>query len=646
MNDLVMSLNQGEIVKAWFTYTSKGIVREDLLRPVIARSWERSPKLPYKSIQELKPISKPKLQQLRSQNSDIIKASELIFEYLFSIDDDIIIVLCDKEGYAINSLHKYKNQVVSDMCYSEDEVGCNTAGIILKEGRPESVCGFEHLTANWHTVFSSGVPLKDAKGNISGVITVGYPFGKRPQFHGDSIQLVGNLVEECWTNNYQYEMERSHNFNQLINFAQAKLMVVDTNGMIVNVNNTLLDMINTEDKTSIINEHLSKIFDNRSVSLALSDCEISPNTYFNYKNKKKSFSLQVEKIKIIQNQNGYNYKLIIFRDYIQTTKRIPRPKILSASFNENDNAKMDIFGKSPAITSIKNTIKKVCRLPSTVLILGESGTGKELVARSIHSASGRKGSFVPVNCGAIPRELLESELFGYDEGTFTGAKKGGKSGKFETANGGTLFLDEIGEMPMEMQVALLRFLEDKTVIRMGSTKTIKTDVRIIAATNRNLLEAISKNIFREDLYYRLNVINLYLPPLREIKEDISLISKHILKQICIEMDVEPFELNTDAVTSLCNYNWPGNVRELRNILERAVVYTDANTITSTVVEYCLNVHSLGGVAKKTEVEKSERDEIIKMLERNNWNVSQTAKFAGISRKSLYDKLKNLKIDKN
>ncbi|NLX61661.1 MAG: sigma 54-interacting transcriptional regulator, partial [Tissierellia bacterium] len=238
-----------------------------------------------------------------------------------------------------------------------------------------------------------------------------------------------------------------------------------------------------------------------------------------------------------------------------------------------------IITQDPKMKYLKKMAQTAAQSNSTVLILGESGTGKELFAQAIHKASYRKfGPFVPINCAAIPRDLLESELFGYEEGSFTGAKKGGKPGKFELASGGTIFLDEIGTMPLQMQAKLLRVLEEREFERIGGNKKIILDARIIAATNEDIEEAVKKGKFREDLYYRLNVINIDIPPLRDRKEDIPLLAKHLLENLCNELDTEKKILKARTIEILKEYHWPGNIRELRNTLERAITISTGTEI--------------------------------------------------------------------
>ena len=238
----------------------------------------------------------------------------------------------------------------------------------------------------------------------------------------------------------------------------------------------------------------------------------------------------------------------------------------------------NIIGNSPAIQPIFARMEKILVTDSTVLILGESGTGKELVARALHYNGLRKEKpFIAINCGAIPAELLESELFGHMRGSFTGAVAD-KPGKFELANKGTIFLDEIGTMPLQLQMKLLRVLQEQEVERVGSTSRTKLDVRVISATNADLEERVRREDFREDLYYRLNVIPIHLPPLRERREDIPLLAKHFLKKICTDMRRPQLEITQEAVRALEDYNWPGNVREMENVIERTVALTDSEII--------------------------------------------------------------------
>ena len=310
-----------------------------------------------------------------------------------------------------------------------------------------------------------------------------------------------------------------------------------------------------------------------------------------------------------------------------------------------------IITQDPKMEYLKKIGRAASQSNSTVLIRGESGTGKELFAQAIHKASYRKfGPFISINCAAIPKELLESELFGYEYGAFTGAKKEGKPGKFELASGGTILLDEIGDMPLEMQAKLLRVLEEKEFERVGGNKKIRLDARIIAATNENLEEAVRKGKFREDLYYRINVINIDIPPLRERKKDIPLLAEHLLENLCEELDTEKKRLKNKTIDILMEYDWPGNVRELRNVLERAITLsTGSEILPEHLPERMLKNNNRNDSFNKPKtlkeiVDEAEREAIRKALIEANGNKTFAAEILGIHRTALYKKMEKLGLD--
>jgi transcriptional regulator with PAS, ATPase and Fis domain len=304
-----------------------------------------------------------------------------------------------------------------------------------------------------------------------------------------------------------------------------------------------------------------------------------------------------------------------------------------------------IIGNSPQISELINQARKAAGYKATVLIEGESGTGKELIAQAIHKESGRSGKFIAINCGAIPSELIQSELFGYDEGAFTGAKKKGNPGKLEMADKGTVFLDEIGEMPLDMQVNLLRFLQDKTITRVGGNQSHKIDVRIIAATNRNLKEEVEKGNFREDLYYRLNVIHLQVPPLRERREDIPVLAHFFVEKLSQEYGIDEPIISAAAMRTLLDYDWPGNVREMENQIERAMILSAGyelrfDNLISSVSD---NAEGIEGIT--ADKERIEKEGIENYLRQYQGNISHTAKALGITRQTLYRKIKSLNIQR-
>ncbi|MCU0589505.1 MAG: sigma-54 dependent transcriptional regulator [Syntrophobacteraceae bacterium] len=316
----------------------------------------------------------------------------------------------------------------------------------------------------------------------------------------------------------------------------------------------------------------------------------------------------------------------------------------------------NIVGQSPPMQKLYRTIQRVSRTATTVLILGESGTGKELIANAIHFNSDRKDKpFVPINCGAIPEELLESELFGHERGAFTGALKERK-GRFELAHQGTVFLDEIGEMSQKLQVKLLRFLQEKRFERVGGGRTIQVDAGIIAATNKDLEKAVEEGSFREDLFYRLNVIPMHVPPLRERDGDVPLLIHHFLKRHCQEKDIPLKRLSKASMETLDRYPWPGNVRELENLIERLVILTDGDEIDledlpprirqcqATRPSSLLDI-SLGekGMDLKKTLDDLENHLIMEALRRANGVKNRAANLLGLNRTTLIEKMKKKKI---
>ena len=300
-----------------------------------------------------------------------------------------------------------------------------------------------------------------------------------------------------------------------------------------------------------------------------------------------------------------------------------------------------IIAKSPKMMKIFELIKTVAPTNTTVLITGESGTGKEIIARAIHHQSQRRNKpFIVTSCAALPETLLESELFGYEKGSFTGAVEQRK-GKFEAADTGTLFLDEIGEIDSNTQVHLLRALEEKKITRIGSNEEIEVNVRIIAATNKKLRTLIEQEKFREDLYYRLNVVTIDLPPLRSRREDILPLAEHFLKKYAKENDRPVRSFSAEVVEFMLNYDWPGNVRELENMIERGVVLSKDKAIT--LAEFPQELTNPAQSKGKT-LEALERNHILKVLDETGSNIARTARILGIHRMTLYNKLKKYDIN--
>lgn len=307
----------------------------------------------------------------------------------------------------------------------------------------------------------------------------------------------------------------------------------------------------------------------------------------------------------------------------------------------------EIIGKSKKMNTIFDLIRTVAESDTVVMIRGESGTGKELIARAIHANSKRKyGPLIALSCGALPETLLESELFGYEKGAFTDAKFSRK-GRLEMACGGTLFLDEIGDISPKTQIDLLRVLQERVIYHIGGSEPIKIDARIVSATNRDLEKAVRDGDFREDLYYRLNVVAINVPPLRERKEDIPLLTNHFFKKYSLQNSKQLAGVAGEAMELLIAYHWPGNVRELENVIERAVVVCKSDEITTTdLPETVLNrIGHTETQPPPQSLEEMEMQHVRKILDENDWNVSKSAKLLGIDRVTLYNKIKKYNLEK-
>lgn len=351
-------------------------------------------------------------------------------------------------------------------------------------------------------------------------------------------------------------------------------------------------------------------------------------------------------IKVLQKMTG---AMVVLRDINEYRGELYR-------IAKDEKPFSHVVSINSRMESFKHEAQIAAKSLSNVLITGESGTGKELIAEGIHLISERKGAFIKINCGAIPEELLESEFFGYADGAFTGAKKGGKPGKFELADNGTLFLDEIGDMPLSLQVKLLRVLQNQEFERIGATKTTKVNVRIIAATNKDLADLVQNGQFREDLYYRIHVIHLHIPPLRERLDDIPLLCNHFIHKFNKKSTKKVSGVSKDVLNWFQQYHWPGNIRQLENVLERAFHYSSSNwietehlpdsmTLLHTPEPYSIPKEEEPSptLNRRKSIHQTEKQLILQALTQSKGNRTKAAEILGISRTSLYQKLKKYEI---
>jgi len=425
----------------------------------------------------------------------------------------------------------------------------------------------------------------------------------------------------------------------MLNLITDGVLIVDPAGKITDINQHALQLFGMA-KNEIVNQPISKLIPS---GLDIDDIFIKQRMI---KNKEIDFALKDKEL-------SCSVSTAISRN----EKGLPENLILTFTPSKNIHALVNqvtgswarytfdqMIGRSSVFQEAIRQGKLAALANSNVLITGESGTGKELMAQAIHNASNRfHKPFIVINCGALPRGLIVSELFGYEGGSFTGSKKDGNPGKFELADGGTIFLDEIGELPLDVQANLLRIIQEKVVHRIGSSKPKPVDVRIIAATNKNLEEEVLNKTFRQDLFYRLNVLTIHMPSLRDRKEDIELLVNSTMDRIKNQTNKPYLTIDSQAMVLLKEYNWPGNIRELENVLERA-----ANISEDSVIKcHDLPKHFAGENVKAepdiTIIEQAEKTLIIDILRQTNGNIRQTAERLGIARNTVYRKMKRYNI---
>lgn len=564
-------------------------------------------------------VTDQELKQRIHPYQEIINLSRpLMNHYIANFERNIHLTLIDDDGCVLFSLHPNH---IGAVCPGFLLINQNAS---LKDSlRKGSVIELFSEEANENLVC---MPIETE--NSALYLTIANKKGKIPSDNLKCAFCIYKIV----TMQYLMTKQFLHVINSLLETNQDHAFIIDEDGFITDANSKCLNLFGIDSNEILKGIHVKDLLSDYGSIYEFN--RLHNHNSFKIFAQNKWTTVEIVDKKILYSPSGTKQLLILFQ-YQNKSGITP----ITAKENQKDNliTFQDIIATSPKMQQNIELAKKASLLSTTVLIEGESGTGKDLIAQGIHTASDRKGPFVAINCGAIPRELLQSELFGYSDGSFTGAKKGGRRGKIAEAHGGTLFLDEIGEMPKDMQVTLLRFLQNKVIIPLGDNRPQKVDVRIIAATNRNLRQEVEKGSFREDLYYRLNVINIKLPSLKERKEDIPFLVKHILKQICQEYKIPLKSIDTEAIHLLLQYDWPGNVRELHNVLEKAIVISDSEKIEpkDLLIEEFLH---------KPKSIKEEKEIIIDLLDKYDGNISAVAKELGIARSTLYRRMKNLNVN--
>ncbi|RST74398.1 sigma-54-dependent Fis family transcriptional regulator [Siminovitchia acidinfaciens] len=628
----------------WEDFVYRGHLNESV-KQEIQEAWLRSKQYGVNPhVQSgTKMLLPAELEDLRKKKKELLHISLPLMEnlYFFVKGSGFLVILCDEKGFLMEAmgdeetLEQAKNiSFVEGALWSEEAMGANAIGTCIALDKPIQVWASEHYTEACHPWTCSAAPIHDSAGEIIGILNMSGP-GEKVHPH-----TLGMVVSTAAAIEKQLQIiEKTRGNAVMKSLLEATtdtlsegMIIVDTAGEILKTNEILHRIIGKKEH-ELVGKNIREIFDNE----LFQEISSSRVNILDRETKLKVTGSQRQVQVLITSKGIFQNKKKIGK--LLTIKEIHKVRQMINKFSGNQ-AKVtfrDIVGESEKVRKVKLEAIAAASSDSNVLLTGESGTGKDIFAQAIHNESDRRYKpFIAINCGGVPRDLLGSELFGYEDGAFTGARRGGTPGKFELAEGGTIFLDEIGEMSLEMQVLLLRVLQDKEVVRIGGHKIVPVNVRIIAATNKNLREEVKKGSFREDLFFRLNVIPVTLPPLRERPDDIPRLAKYFIEKLAMRFGKAPLEVKPDFYESLQRYEWPGNVRELQNILERAIVKGTGNKLCPKDLPEDL----FGGFFTAAEKGLPVKDEIkkqalVQSIEMFKGNYSRAARHLGISRSTLY-----------
>ncbi len=636
----------------WERFISHGIMPKGV-RAAILQSWLRSKRLdvdPYGG-KSGRVLSIVELKRRIRDNELLIKIVQEILKgvcwtssssgYLFYLTDqdaNLLYICGDKKLARDFELNINFGVGVN---WGEQAVGTTAVSVALMEKIPVFWISEEKYCFLLKETGCACAPIQRKDGSVAGILGAATDFaglGKADRPVYDFLLTAAFAVQACLR---QLEIERdfestTKRFKAVIDEISDGIIITDKNGLVVNINKGFGSLFGV-DITDGVGKHAGSAFPQANFVL---DRTVLPGG----KNKFYEGCI-VGRSLCLENESGTREYLVgIFQKYREQMKA--RSETATSSFSRANIVFDDIMGKSVDMMRVKSSALIAAKENYEVVIQGETGTGKEMFAQAIHNASRRANRpFIAINCGALPGELIESELFGYEGGAFTGARPNGCPGKFEMADGGTLFLDEIGEMPLKIQVKLLRVLQEMKFMRVGSSRAIAVDVRVIAATNRDLEEMVRNGDFRDDLYWRLNVLALRIPALVERQEDIPDLISHFLEQHVKERGLK-YTLSDGAYNMLISYHWPGNVRELENVLKRAVVYAEDGLILPEHLPEYLTRKEVHQVSEALDMplQDAERGAILRVLESSKGNLSRTAKILGISRATLYSKIKRYRIE--
>ncbi|HWR38439.1 MAG TPA: sigma-54-dependent Fis family transcriptional regulator [Patescibacteria group bacterium] len=645
----------------WKKFITRGDLESALLLPQISDSWVRCSQtgLDPQAGKSENILEHAKLRVLLDEKQDIINVAKPFMAniYEFFRNSGFIVVLSDENGYIMESFgdaEAMRNarhlSFVQGASWREEHVGTNAISVGLKAAAPVQVSGAEHYCRPHHQWTCSAAPIFGYDGQLIAMLDLSGPAQAAYSHTLGMVAAAANAIAmQIGIQQKNYELAlMNRRLSSIFNTMSDGVIFFDRWGKVREFNPIALKILGkTGDllrgasvqtifrgKTQLIQMLLSGKAEYADIE-CFTDTEMGPRRCV------------ISGETIFDKQGRINGGMMILRPMEKVHNLVNRLSGHYTTFQFSD-----IIGESALLAEAVRQASLAADTSSNVILQGESGTGKEMFAQSIHNKSRRRnGPFIALNCGAIPRELIASELLGYEEGAFTGAKRGGRPGNFELASGGTLFLDEIGDMPLEQQVALLRVLQEKKVARLGGSKVTPVDVRVICATNIDLYRQVEKGTFRQDLYYRLNVFKIEIPPLRERREDIALLFQHFVEQIGREQG-RHYLLEPELLACIQEYEWPGNVRQLHNVVERACSLAENNwlsrgclppEVSNTAPRSCASAGNLAGIRPQQEMKREitlkEIEQIKELLVKERGNMSKVAQTLGVARSTLYRKLK-------
>lgn len=655
--DSFLSVSQETVSMVWQQFMQGKEIDATLVAPHILKGWQLSRSCGVDPMCSQAPpvLSEKSLEELLHQNSALMHAAEPMLNMLeVSIrDTGYIAILAVASGHLLavvgdstllSQAHIQYNR--PGAIRSLENVGASALSLCILERQPIQVVGSEHYNRFFHDWRCSAAPIFDANDEPIGSLTLSSHISRRDIHTLTLVQSCAKCISirlrECAL------IESQQHLNAMLESVHDALpesiIATTLEGVITHASNKAINYF-CHIQGGLTGKKIEMLFskpDIPRVQQILAKCQ--PETIGLEVISGKGPSNHICRFVPIKGDNGKPYGVTLS---ISSKKQIiDIAKHVSGNYAKYSFA--DIKGESPKLKKQIELAQKAASTNYRILLYGESGTGKELFAQSIHTSSPvHDGPFVAISCAAIPRDLIESELFGYVGGAFTGARRNGMIGKMELATGGTLFLDEINSLPLEMQAKLLRALQQMEIVRLGDSKPTTINARIIAATNQDLRECVRQGIFREDLYFRLNVMEIIIPPLRERKDDIALLVHTFLRRQSLETSIPFPHIASDAMDSLYGYPWPGNVRELDNVCERALLMAGGGIITRDHLPPHIAAASEGHIpqpivpiTEESNVQDTYKNLITNALARHNGNISKAANHLGIARSTLYRKMKS------